>query len=195
MSTFSDVSTSANFPLMNQPSVPASVETGMGVGLYGYSLETGTSEPSIRKESRAVQRQERHSTKRPTTHDRQALAEHLAEALSQATNLESAINSEDVFEASIVGLDLRESLRRLWRLRNIRSIDWATIVNKIQVAISNLKFEQFTPEMVTAIRMVVESHLRPDVDNEDVRAVTVLFERAGLHPWKAISNGLETNGR
>ena len=87
---------------------------------------------------------------------------------------------------AIAGLDFRATLRSLWRLRKARSDDWATIVNKLQMATSNTEFELFTLDMAAAVRMVIQTHLRPDADNDDVRASTVLLERAGLRPWKCI---------
>jgi hypothetical protein len=62
-------------------------------------------------------------------------------------------------------------------------------VSKLQVVTSKVEFEHFSAEMAMAVRMVIESHLRPDADNDDIRASTMLLERAGLSPWKGIADG------
>lgn len=95
------------------------------------------------------------------------MAEHLEEALANAKGLEAAA-SNDPQQASISGLDLRQSLHELWKLRHVRTNDWSTILNKLQVVTSKVEFEKFNPDMAMAVRMVIESHLRPDVDNNDV---------------------------
>ena len=115
--------------------------------------------------------------RRKLLEDRHALAEHLEEALANAKGLEAAA-SNDPQQASISGLDLRQSLHELWKLRHVRTNDWSTILNKLQVVTSKVEFEKFNPDMAMAVRMVIESHLRPDVDNNDVRAATILLERA-----------------
>ena len=111
----------------------------------------------------------------------------MSHALANAKQLELSAASADPEGAAIAGFDLRATLHQLWDLRFIRSDDWATIVNKLQVVTSSVDFERFTREMAMAVRMVIESHLGPDADNDDVQASTNLLERADLHPWKCIT--------
>ena len=160
--------------------------TCAGAAPFGYSVRAKTNDAAASVERQASGTAEA-SRKKPTTADRHALAEYLEDALTSSRDLEAAVLSADPKGAAIAGLDLRQSLRQLWRLRNVRSVDWATITNKLQVAISHVEFEQFTGDMANAVRMVIESHLGPDVDNDNVRAATVLLERNGLDPWKCIA--------
>lgn len=157
----------------------------------GYAHAAGTSDPLERSPEPRAATAQRPQAKRATTSDRHALAEHLADALSFAKDLETAAASCDQQGAAIAGLDLRNSLRALWKLRHVRSDDWATIVNKLQVVTSKVEFEQFTQDMAVAVRMSIESHLGPDVDNDDIRAVTILLERAGMSPWKCLAPASE----
>jgi hypothetical protein len=180
--------TASNPPVISGSHVTYTNVTGGSVGPAEYVQAAGTNDP---RDARVQNRSERNRGKQmtPTSSvDRHALAEHLAEAISHAQKLEAAVASDDPIEAGTSGMDLRKSLRELWSLRHVRSDDWQTILNKAQVVTSKVEFEKFNREMAMAVRMLVESHLRPDVDNDDVRATTLLLERAGFHPWKVLVN-------
>jgi hypothetical protein len=161
--------------------------SGAGVSQHDAPPEYASWKPTNTFAQASPRKNRQSSADRPqiTSADRHAIVEHLRDALSQAKAMELSAGS-DLEATAIAGLDFRASLRNLWRLRKARSDDWATIVNKLQMATSNTEFELFTLDMAAAVRMVVQTHLRPDVDNDDVRASTVLLERAGLRPWKCV---------
>lgn len=159
----------------------ANAGTGGGATVPSYAMGTNalvTTRPA-RPERPDIR-------KRPAIIDRQAVTAYVREALDYARRLEAAADS-DPMSAAIAGLELRDRVRELWKLRHVRGDDWATVVNKLQVAIMGANFEEFTRDMANAVRMVVESHLGPDADNDDVRASTLLLSRNGLDAWKALA--------
>lgn len=161
--------------------------TGGQAPLSGYAHASRTCDPVEPSRQPHQSTGQRPRTIKATVSDRHALAQHLSDALAFSKDLEASAASSDPQGAAIAGLDLRNSLRALWKLRHVRSDDWATVVNKLQVVTSQVEFEKFTRDMAMAVRMSIESHLRPDADNDDVRAVTLLLERAEMSPWKNLA--------
>src|SRR5208337_478402 len=128
--------TASNFQVSSAASGYTATSTGSGIGLSEYVSNTGTNDPGTGKVQSPPERP--HRKKRiPVPEERHALAECLEEALTNAKGLEAAA-SNDPEQAAISGLDLRQNLRELWQLRHIRTDDWSTIVNKLQVATSKV---------------------------------------------------------
>ncbi|MGA2585339.1 MAG: hypothetical protein ABSG31_18880 [Tepidisphaeraceae bacterium] len=148
-----------------------------GAAPPGYVKATITDGP-ISGEERRPAGYDKPRRSKPSAAKLHSLAEHLQLALTEAKRLEEAVGSDDPQLAAIAGIDLQDQLRELWRLRDLRNDDWATIINNLQMANSRVDFEKFTLEMASAVRMIIESHLRPDVDNDDIRAATTLLERS-----------------
>jgi hypothetical protein len=186
--------TTSEFAGISSPSpTMAFGESATGNAPSSYASSSVTSEPERPKQEGAAPHARR-TPKTAVVNGRVRLAVCLRDALSLALTLEQAVATEDVEMAAIAGLDLRNSLRELWKCRAIRSDDWATVVNKLQIATSQVHFERFTSDMAVAVRMVIQSHLEPDADNDDVRASTTLLERAKLHAWCNGSGEGESNG-
>lgn len=167
-------------------SAPPTV-TGGFTRIHDYGTSSVTNESTSRQTEGVRNSAQQRLRPRPTSADRFRLHEVLANVLQQARTLENASSTGDILTAADAGIDLRASLRELWRLRAARSDEWATIVSKLQIVTSNVEFEFFTQEMAMAVRLVIQDYLSAHADNDDVRAATVLLERNGLNSWKCLA--------
>jgi hypothetical protein len=119
--------------------------------------------------------------------ERYALREYLNIVLAHAREVEQCAADDDPLCQAAAAIALTDTLHQLWALRHLRSDDWATIVNFLQAVTSHQEFETLTHEQCTGLRLVIERHLSPDVDGDDVGAAIVLLERAGFNPWRGIA--------
>lgn len=119
---------------------------------------------------------------------RYSLGLHLRRARSLIKSLTTAVNGRDDFGVADSGISLSNELNELWKLRDLREAEWASVLNFLQSALAKEDFERFQSEQCDAIRNVVEEVLAAGVvDDEDVGRVRRTLRDAGLDPWKAIS--------
>lgn len=118
---------------------------------------------------------------------RYAINEYLSEATRIAEQMEEASSGGEILNLVSFGMAITERLRSLWRLREYRTDDWATIVNFLQGILAGAEFEDFTQDQCTALRLVFQQNLHPDADENDVASSIVVLERAGFNPWRGIA--------
>jgi hypothetical protein len=177
--------TEINMPAFPAQSVgPTSGVTGQVAGPSEFSTVGRTNEPFS---ARPAGRPSVNLRTAPKAVELQSLATARKEALRLAGALEEAVASDDLHQMAISGMDLRDALRKLWRLRHLRSDEWSSVVNFLQVVTSNVEFEKYTQDMAASVRCVIESHLQADADSDNVDAAVVLLKRAKLNPWKALA--------
>jgi hypothetical protein len=118
---------------------------------------------------------------------RYALSKYLADAIVNARAMEEAACDGNLLDLATSGVSLVQNLDNLWRLRHLRDDDWISIVNFLQGMVTRVELESLAHEQCTALRLVIESHLTPNVDASDVQAAIALLSKAGFNPWRAIS--------
>jgi hypothetical protein len=123
-----------------------------------------------------------------TPAQRYALNTHLGEALEHARNMEAAAVDADVLTLASEGVLLTTKLSLIWRLRHLREDDWRSIINFVQGVIAKVEFEHFNQKQCATLVRILERHIHPDANDEDVRSTVMLLERAGFNAWRGISD-------
>jgi hypothetical protein len=109
-----------------------------------------------------------------------------------ATQIEEFRKEKTLMELSNSGFALVEILSDLWDLRGDREEEFGDLINLLQGVLNTCEFEQLSVEQCEVIRRIVEEHVASgSVDDTDLEECVVLLGRAGLDPFKPIS---ETNG-
>ena len=154
---------------------------------YFSASQTGTSDerqPDLRPASKIAAQQRRLDV---TPAQRYAIKHYLADALAHALNMEEAASADDKMRLATEGVGLVNNLSDLWRLRRLRDDEWAEIINFLQAVLAKIEFEVLTHEQCTSLRLIIEGHLRPDANDDDVEATIGLLERAGFNAWRGIT--------
>jgi cytochrome P450 len=125
---------------------------------------------------------------------RYALNHYLAKAREEARRMKEESQYGNTLDLGIRGVALLDDLEELWRLRTVRELEWAEILNLLQSALAKEQFERFTPHMCNAVLKVVSEYLGSGAtDRDDVRDALRILQDAALDPWKAISTPAETS--
>jgi hypothetical protein len=127
---------------------------------------------------------------RPET--RRALRECWKAARAAAERLLAAAEADDAMTRLTAADDLDRVLTRLWELREVRDINWQTILNHCQGMMKQFfrdgKVELLRPEQCRALVDLVERHLGPSTKTvDDLTEAVRLIEDAGGDPFGAIS--------
>jgi hypothetical protein len=129
---------------------------------------------------------------RPET--RAALRSHWRTAQASAEAMLAAAQKQDGEALLIAADNLELVLGKLWELRDVRDINWRSILNHAQGMLRQLfaakVVEQLTPEQCRCVIEIMARHLGPATKSvEDLNEVLRLIEDAGADPFGAISGG------
>ncbi len=124
------------------------------------------------------------------TSKRYAFREYLRIALDDVKKMEEAANEDDNMDLAIAGISLKNNLQNLWKLRELRKIEWQTILNFLQSALTQEDFENFTIKQCSAIKNIIENHLSVgELSEYDVARTKEILRKNNFDPWLGISTG------
>jgi hypothetical protein len=121
--------------------------------------------------------------------DREAVpAAILKDSIVLARTMEAAAGSSDPIELSNAAFELNDKLEELWKFRYGKEDDWGDLLNMLQCSIfADVKFERFSVQKCTAIRMVLDLLSGP-VGFDEVFSGEECLSNAGFDPWAVISS-------
>lgn len=180
--------------------VDAGWENGRSAGLgqvsglthAGYSEGTGhggSNSQAVPSPKTVPQGRPRKAAPAHTTlADRDFIRRTVQRAVEHADEMIRAAEVAEPIDLSNAGFDLWRCLKDLWGMRQHREPNWGDLLNHLQGALADEKYEAFEPLRCRLIRRTIADHLKPwTVEDEDVRSAIDLIGRAGLDPWKGIS--------
>ena len=129
----------------------------------------------------------RRATVRSTPESRYALNCLLKAAKENTDRMVEAASSAEVMDLAMAGMDLKITLRELWRKRDICGDDWRMVLNFLQTALAEEIPESLSAQKCLAVQAVVHNHLRIAAGQEDVEKTIDLLSNSGLDPWKAFA--------
>src|SRR5262249_30989470 len=141
---------------------------------------------------RRGQRQRKDRPQGPVGDCRRALRTRWKEAQMAAESMVQAAADSDAMQLTIKADELDAVLARLWEMREVRDINWQTILNHVQgmlkLAFAEKRVERLTAEQCDKIRTIVERHLGTSTKSiDDLKDAVGLIEEAGFDPYGAIS--------
>ena len=104
-----------------------------------------------------------------------------------AHELQSAVNENELRDASVHGIELKETLQELWSYRKQRNDDWATIVNFLQAALSHQLPESLKPAQCTTFCTIIDTCLSASTGDYEVERSIQILRSGGFDPWKSVS--------
>jgi len=110
------------------------------------------------------------------------------EASKRAALMVEAAQRNDPQDLGLAGMELKSSLREMWQLRSLRSDEWGMVLNFLQIALAEEVLEGFDASKCDAIRVIIEKHLSPAANREDVDSCLEILEEVGLDPWKMMAS-------
>ena len=133
-----------------------------------------------------------------TQQKRAAFRTHWLAAKCAAEAMTNAAEVADPMALTIAADDCDLTLAKLWELRDLRNVDWQTILNHAQGMLKQLfaekRTEQLTAPQCRSIQALVDNHLGPSTKTTaDLNEAIRLIGDAGCDPYWAIS-GDPANG-
>jgi hypothetical protein len=159
---------------------------GQGSRCGGYGLYFDKSaEEAVRTVKSTPRRLEKGVASTPA--QRYAVGRHIETALREAGRMVEAAEHADLIGLGTAGLDLKDSLQELWKLRDVREDEWSAVVNFLQSALSKATIERFSSEQCSITCKVLKDYVAGGaVRDEDVMDARRLLREAGLDPWAGI---------
>lgn len=108
------------------------------------------------------------------------------QASRKAAAMEEAARRGDPQDVALAGMEIIGVLREMWKLRNLRSDEWGMVLNYLQAALAAEVLEDFDATRSQAIRSIIERHLGPATNQDDVDSCLSLLEEVGLDPLKVM---------
>lgn len=166
------------------------VGSGTGDGVFGSGARFQKA-PNIMAPSGKKEGNGKHKSQ-PSANFRRLFRVHWNEAQKAAEAMLQASVAADLMGVGLAADRLDQSLAELWKVREMRDLDWQTILNHMQ-GLMRTFFQEKRAETLTVgqckqIVDLVKDYLGPATKTiDDLNEVVRMIEDAGFDPYAAIS--------